>query len=172
MRGSPAMMKLLGLGCLCLLLVGSPGCGGGNEPAASSGEASGDSESAQEAAAAPEETEETVVEVEPERARELVEQRAGLLVLDIRTPEEFQEGHIAGAKHVDYYGDGFEQKLQELEKDRPVLVHCASGGRSAQTRDLMRSLGFKKVYHFGGGMNAWKDAGYPIERPEGENAEE
>ncbi|MBW8050518.1 MAG: rhodanese-like domain-containing protein [Cytophagales bacterium] len=85
---------------------------------------------------------------------ELIEKGTGLL-LDVRTPEEFEEGYIEGAKNMNFYDDDFDAQIEKLDKDKPVLVYCGSGGRSAKTMSLMKEKGFKEVYNLLGGYGAW-----------------
>jgi rhodanese-related sulfurtransferase len=87
-----------------------------------------------------------------------------LTVLDVRTPGEFAAGRIKGAVNVDFRAPDFEKRLAQLDKNRPYLVHCARGNRSAKTRDLMEKLGFKKINHLEGGLAAWEKAGGPVEK--------
>jgi rhodanese-related sulfurtransferase len=89
---------------------------------------------------------------------------ADLVVLDIRTPEEFAAGHIAGAINIDYYADDFEQRLEALDRDVPYVMYCNSGNRSSNTLPLMDSIGFSEVYELEGGIQAWLSAGLPTER--------
>jgi rhodanese-related sulfurtransferase len=89
---------------------------------------------------------------------------ADLVVLDIRTPEEFAAGHIAGAINIDYYADDFEQRLEALDRDVPYVMYCNSGNRSSSTLPLMDSIGFSEVYELEGGIQAWLSAGLPTER--------
>ena len=67
---------------------------------------------------------------------------ADLVVLDVRTPEEFSEGHLEGAVLVDFYDADFAEQLAALDPDVPYLVYCRSGNRSGQTLDIMQQLGF------------------------------
>jgi rhodanese-related sulfurtransferase len=87
-----------------------------------------------------------------------------VVVLDIRTPKEYQAGHIAGAKNLDFYERDFAQKLATLDKATPYLVHCAAGGRSTKSLDQFKKLGFKSVVHLDGGFKAWEKAGQPVEK--------
>lgn len=87
-----------------------------------------------------------------------------VVVLDVRTPDEFKAGHIRGAKSVDFRSADFAKKLGELDRNRTYLVHCASGGRSTSSLETFQKLGFKSVVHLDGGFNAWKRAGKPVEK--------
>lgn len=100
--------------------------------------------------------------VTPDEAEKLLKANKEIVVLDVRTAEEFAEGHIAGAKNLDFHGDDFAKQLKALDKSKPYLVHCASGGRSGKTCKLMGEDKFSKIYHMNGGFSAWKQAGKPI----------
>lgn len=86
-----------------------------------------------------------------------------LVVLDVRTPEEFAQGRIADSVNIDFYAPTFAAQLDELDKDTPYFVYCRSGNRSAETIDTMRELGFTEVYELEGGIVSWAGAGLPIE---------
>lgn len=87
---------------------------------------------------------------------------ADLVVLDVRTSEEFAEGHIEGAVMLDFYDPAFADQLAELDPDVPYLLYCRSGNRSGQTAEVMEQLGFTDVADVDGGIVAWSDAGQPI----------
>lgn len=105
-----------------------------------------------------------VKNVEVKEAEELLKRNKDMIVLDVRTPKEHAESRIKGAKNIDFYEADFEKKLQGLDKKQTYLVHCAVGGRSAKTRELMKKLGFTSIYHLEGGFKAWEKAGKPVER--------
>jgi rhodanese-related sulfurtransferase len=88
----------------------------------------------------------------------------GLVILDIRTPEEFAAGHLAGAINIDYYAPDFESKLGALDLEQPYVMYCNSGNRSANALPLMDSIGFREVYELDGGIQAWYSADQPIEQ--------
>jgi len=102
--------------------------------------------------------------VTPDEAQKLIQQKKDLVILDVRTPEEFAAGHIAGAKNLDFHGDDFLQKLKSLDKSKDYLVHCMAGGRSAQAVKKMEQEHFQTIYHMNGGLSAWKEAGKPVEK--------
>ena len=83
-------------------------------------------------------------------------------VLDVRTADEYKEGHLAGAIMIDFYKDDFKTKLSKLDKSKPVFVYCAGGGRSGSAREIMEGMGFKQIYDLQGGMKAWTKAGKPV----------
>lgn len=74
-------------------------------------------------------------------------------LLDVRTPEEFAEGHIEGAINIDFLNANFsEQIIAQLKKEIPVYLYCRSGGRSAKAMLVLRDLGFQTVYELEGGF--------------------
>lgn len=85
-----------------------------------------------------------------------------LVVLDVRTPEEFAEGHLADATLVDFYEPDFADQLAGLDRDVPYVLYCRSGNRSGQTLAMMAELGFTDVTEVGGGALAWTDAGLEL----------
>ncbi len=85
-------------------------------------------------------------------------------LLDVRTPEEYSAGHIKGSVNLDWYDAAFKTKAATLDKSKPVYVYCAVGGRSAQAKNLLQSLGFTSVFNLSGGIEAWKKMNLPIEK--------
>jgi phage shock protein E len=92
--------------------------------------------------------------VTPQEAKEIMEQQAAYVLLDVRTAEEYGEGHIKGATLLPY--DEIQQKAAALlqDKDAVILVYCRSGRRSAIAAETLSSLGYKSVYDFGG-IQSW-----------------
>jgi len=86
------------------------------------------------------------------------------VILDVRTPGEFREGHLKGASNIDFYDSSFENNLDELDKRNKYLVYCRSGNRSRQAMFLMRDLGFEEVYNLESGIISWNDHGFLIEK--------
>lgn len=85
-------------------------------------------------------------------------------VLDVRTSAEFNSGHIKSALQADWNNNKqFNERIQYVDKDKPVYVYCLVGGRSAAAANWMRANGFKDVIELKGGINAWKQAGKPLE---------
>ena len=105
-----------------------------------------------------------VKDVTPDEAEALMKGAAKPLILDVRTPDEFAEGHIPGAKNVDFFGDDFEKQVAALKGNGAVIVHCAAGGRSAQSLPKVTALNkFGAVYHLKSGFNGWKAVGKAVE---------
>ena len=96
-------------------------------------------------------------------AQVIADDPAGLVVLDIRTPEEFNEARLADAIMVDFYADDFTDQLDTLDKDVPYVMYCRTGNRSSDAVKTMKDLGFVEVYEIDGGIVNWFEQGYPIE---------
>ena len=130
--------KLTGLALVVLLLVAA--CSSGSDTA-------------------------TVELVSPAEAAQVIDDDpAGLVVLDIRTPEEFNEARLANAINVDYYDADFAEQLDGLDKNDPYVMYCRTGNRSSDAVKTMKDLGFVEVYEIDGGIVNWYDSGFPIEQ--------
>lgn len=105
-----------------------------------------------------------VKHVNAKGAAQALAENKQLVVLDVRTATEFQGGHIAGAKNLDFNADTFADELGKLDRQTPYLVHCAAGGRSTRALSVLRQLGFRSVTHLDGGFNAWTEAGLPQQK--------
>lgn len=84
------------------------------------------------------------------------------LLLDVRTTDEWNKGHLKDAVHIDWYGKEFKEKVAALDKSKPILVYCAAGGRSSSAQEAMIKLGFKNVVNLDGGYEEWLAAGQPV----------
>ena len=103
-----------------------------------------------------------IKDVTPQEAENILKSRKDVVVLDVRTPDEFEEGHIAGAQNLDSMSDDLGKTLGGLDKGKTYLLHCEAGGRSSRVLKRMRELNFKSIYHMDGGISAWKEAGKPL----------
>jgi len=89
---------------------------------------------------------------------ELVKGGKGI-VLDVRTPKEFAEGHIDGAININYYDPNFKAQVeQKIDKSKPVYIYCRSGGRSSKAMLIMKDSGYSTLYNLLGGIIAWDSA--------------
>jgi rhodanese-related sulfurtransferase len=86
----------------------------------------------------------------------------GAQLVDVRTAEEYAQGHLAGSKLVPV--QELEGRLGELDKGRPTLLYCRSGRRSQQAFDILKGAGFRDLHNIPGGIEAWKAAGLPWEK--------
>lgn len=87
--------------------------------------------------------------------------QGGAFVLDVRTLEEWNEYHIPNTTLIPL--DQLPSRLNEVPRDRPIVVVCRSGNRSQQGRDILLQAGFTQVTSMNGGLNEWRASGYPIE---------
>ncbi|MDG2195041.1 MAG: rhodanese-like domain-containing protein [Polaribacter sp.] len=78
-------------------------------------------------------------------------------LVDVRTQEEFEQGHIKGAKLINFYSKNFKEELQQLDKTIPVYLYCRSGVRSRKASKLLKKLGFQEIYDLKGGYVAYKN---------------
>lgn len=80
-------------------------------------------------------------------------------LIDVRTPEEFNAGHILDAENINWLGDNFVSDVEKLDKSKPIFVYCKSGGRSAKAAAKLEELGFKNIYELQGGILKWDATG-------------
>ena len=98
--------------------------------------------------------------------KQFLAQQAKTLVLDVRTDEEFAEGHLAGAVLVSIGEKDFIDRVKKLSPvDQPVLVYCHSGGRSAKAVALLKAAGFTQIHELQGGISAWREQKQPVSKP-------
>lgn len=101
--------------------------------------------------------------VTPDEVAKLIAEKKAT-VLDIRTSEEFKEGHIAGAVNIDFNADGFAKKIEALDKSKTYIVHCQGGGRSGRSMPVFDEAKFKNILHLQSGFKGWQSAGKPVEK--------
>lgn len=102
-----------------------------------------------------------VKDVTPADVEKLLMERKDVVVLDVRTADEFTAGHLAGAQNVDFFGKDFEKNVGAFA-GKSVIVHCASGRRSAQAVELLKKKGFPEIFHLTVGYKGWVAAGKPV----------
>jgi rhodanese-related sulfurtransferase len=103
--------------------------------------------------------------VTPQQAYEAIQANQGdpnFELIDVRTPDEYQAGRIAGAIDLNFYAADFQQQLGRLDRSKQYLIYCHTGNRSGQTLTIMQNLGFKNVEDIGGGIAAGVQQGLPI----------
>lgn len=97
--------------------------------------------------------------IDSARAEGLIESVDDLVVLDVRTPEEFAAGMLPGAILIDINNPSFTAEVEQLDRDTPYLVYCRSGNRSATAVEIMQDLGFGEIYELADGIQAWVGSG-------------
>ncbi len=85
-------------------------------------------------------------------------------LVDVRTPQEYGQGHIKHAKNINFFDANFVDQMSKLNKDEAVYVYCKSGGRSGRAAQKLKAAGFKKVYDLKGGFMNWQASGKEISK--------
>jgi len=103
-----------------------------------------------------------------EEGKKLVDENknnSDFVILDVRTKDEFDSGHLENAVNLDFYSPGFTEKIKEMDKNKRYLVHCQKGGRSsAAVEKVMNPLEFENLYNMEGGFGDWEAKGYQIKK--------
>ena len=103
--------------------------------------------------------------VSPQEASALIEthkEDSDFVILDIRTPGEYQSGHLKNSIMIDFYSETFAEEINRLDKGKTYLIHCRSGNRSTRSMGLFKKLKFQKIYHLSSGINGWNSEGLPV----------
>jgi len=104
---------------------------------------------------------EAIKKVAPVEFSEVISQ-PDVIILDVRTPDEFNAGHIANAININLEGSDFSSEVSKLDKNATVAVYCRSGNRSGVATEQMAELGFTDMYDMQGGIVDWEAAGGPV----------
>jgi len=91
-------------------------------------------------------------------------QSEGNVLVDIRTPEEYKQGHIVNATNINFYDKNFLSKFEEFNKNEPIYIYCRSGNRTSKAASKLVNMGFTKVYDLKNGINNWKKENLKIVR--------
>ena len=106
-----------------------------------------------------------IIAVSAKEAADLIDKHNGdndFAILDIRTPGEFQSGHLSKSILVDFYSQTFVDQLSRLDKEKTFLIYCRTGNRSTKSLEIFKKLKFQKVYHMASGISGWKSAGFAV----------
>lgn len=85
-------------------------------------------------------------------------------IVDVRTAREYQDGFIKNAQNIDFTSPTFEQDILKLDKNKPVILYCETGGQSAQCAKKLKDAGFIKIYDVKGGITQWEFQGFPTQK--------
>ncbi len=105
-----------------------------------------------------------IEDITPQEAFTLIQNNQNnpdFVIIDVRTPEEFADGHIENASNIDFYSETFRDELDNLDKSKTYLIYCRSGNRSGSALDIMAELSFEEVYNMLGGILNWEAEGLP-----------
>lgn len=103
-------------------------------------------------------------DLNPQESKEMIiknNNNPQFILLDVRTPGEYEGGHLKGALNIDYHND-FKSEIENMDKEKKYLLYCRTGIRSANAMQLMRYAGFKEVYNILGGIRLWAKEGFPV----------
>jgi len=107
----------------------------------------------------------TITALSAKETLKLIEKHKGdsnFIILDIRTPGEYQSGHLKDSIMIDFYSNSFKDEIGRLDRSKSYLVYCRSGNRSARSMNLFKEFQFQKIYHLSSGINSWNAEGLPI----------
>jgi len=108
---------------------------------------------------------ETIRNLDPRESSLLIREGVGdpdFVILDVRTPQEYEMGRIEGSVNLDYHSSTFEAELEKLDRSKTYLVYCLVGIRSRNAAKVMERLGFEDVRNMLGGIRQWDLEGFPI----------
>lgn len=106
----------------------------------------------------------TVV-LEPQEFKAKLNSTPDAVLIDVRTPEEFSQGVIAGAINIDFKAPDFSEKVNALDKEKNYFVYCLSGKRSNNAVKMMEDTGFKNIYTLKDGLQHWTETGLETVKP-------
>ncbi len=109
--------------------------------------------------------ENNVPNISASEAQALISKDKDVIVLDIRTAQEFSQGHIEKAINIDYYASDFAENIAELSPDKTYIIYCRSGSRSGSALPVIKDAGLTNIFHLNKGFNEWKKEGNPIAQP-------
>ncbi|HOT44682.1 MAG TPA: rhodanese-like domain-containing protein [Spirochaetota bacterium] len=107
-----------------------------------------------------------ILQVGPDEAAELMRANAGnknFVILDIRTPGEYRDGHVPNSVLLDFYSPSFRDSLAALDKNRTYLIYCRSANRTGRAIGIMKELGFTKIVELRGGIKSWLSSGRTLQ---------
>jgi len=106
----------------------------------------------------------TVVELITVEEMDSLIEMGNVKLIDVRTPEEYAQGHIEGAVNIDFRDEDFKKLVSQVDKSKPVAVYCGRGGRSGKCSAYMKKAGFTKIYDLDGGITEWKFKGKQVSK--------
>lgn len=106
-----------------------------------------------------------IIDIYPQEAFSLIKENIDnpdFVILDVRTPEEFSDGHIEDAINIDFNSQDFRDNINRLDRSKTYLVYCRTANRSRGAVNIMEELEFTQIYHILGGIVQWEKEGLPI----------
>lgn len=105
-----------------------------------------------------------VKRLDPQNFEKKLKESKEAVLIDVRTPGEYAQGHLTNATLIDINSSDFKNRVAKLNKSKPVFVYCKAGSRSGSAVNIMEEMGFKEIYDLSGGITAWQKANKPIEK--------
>ena len=103
-----------------------------------------------------------VKRISNQELQDILQNMEDVQLIDVRTPDEYGQGHLENAQLIDFLQSDFKEKVSKLDRDKPIVVYCAVGGRSAQSAKILESLGFKEIYDLKKGIRGWLAENLPV----------
>lgn len=104
-------------------------------------------------------------DVTPREVTRMLRKDSTVILVDVRTPEEYKQGHLKGCKLMNFYDADFRERAKKLPKDRRIVLYCRSGRRSADAMSYLVSIGYSRVFNMLGGIIAWQKDRQPVVGP-------
>lgn len=104
-------------------------------------------------------------DVSPRDVAKMLRNDTSVILVDVRTPEEYQQGHLKGSRLMNFYDADFRERAKKLPKDKRIVLYCRSGRRSADAMTYLTSIGYSRVYNMLGGIIAWQKDRQPVVGP-------
>ncbi|HET8839545.1 MAG TPA: rhodanese-like domain-containing protein [Flavobacteriaceae bacterium] len=91
-----------------------------------------------------------------EETKTAMAEKENIVLVDVRTPEEYAAGSVKGAENINFFDEDFKKQFAKFDKEKPVYIFCKSGNRSAKASKILAEMGFEKIYDVKGGYLSWK----------------
>ena len=101
---------------------------------------------------------EGVKKINTEEMYTLISEDQSIQIVDLRTPGEIGQGFIGNPIFINFSEANFEERISKLDKEKSIVIYCASGGRSGRASEIIEKIGFKTMYDFTDGFNGWKNS--------------
>lgn len=105
-----------------------------------------------------------VTVINPVEFEEKISSVPSYQLIDVRTAEEYSDGHLPNAINIDFYGEDFKDEISKLDRNKPTFVYCRKGKRSEESAKILEELGFKEIYDLEGGILNWQKDELPMEQ--------